>query len=59
MALMNGPCVGCSITDTVKNFVFQPITSAASNTEWFLFVGAILIAAYLWSRFLRHIEELL
>lgn len=56
---MNENCVGCGLISRVGQFIAQPITSTASNTEWILFVGAILIIAYLWSRIIRYVEELL
>ena len=56
---MNGStCSGCGLYSKASAFLAQPFTSAASNTEWVLFVGLILIAAFLWTRILRHIENL-
>jgi hypothetical protein len=52
-------CVGCGLITRIGNFLAQPVTSAASNTDWVLFVGAILIFAYLWSRVIHRIEQLL
>lgn len=56
---MNGQCVGCGLLSRVGNFLAQPFTSAANNTDWVLFVGLILIVAYLWSRVIHHFEELM
>lgn len=56
---MNNGCVGCGLITRLNNFLAQPFTSMASNTDWILFVGAIVIIAYLWSRIIRTIEELL
>lgn len=55
----NQSCAGCGLLTRVGNFLAQPITSAASNTDWILLVGAILIVGYLWSRVIRTMEELL
>lgn len=52
-------CAGCGLLTRVQAFLAQPFTSFASNTDWLLFVGAILIAAYLWSRVIKTLEELL
>lgn len=52
-------CAGCGLLTRVNQYLAQPFTSAASNTEWVLFVGVILIAAYLWSRVIHRIETLL
>lgn len=56
---MNNGCAGCGLLTRVNQFLAQPFTSFASNTDWILFVGAILIIAYLWSRVIHTIEELL
>jgi hypothetical protein len=52
-------CVGCGLLTRIGRFLAQPVTSAASNTDWVLFVGAILIFAYVWSRVIRRIDQLL
>lgn len=52
-------CSGCTLFQHTQNFLFQPFTTAASRTNWFLFVGLVLIAAFLWTRILRTIEELI
>lgn len=46
------PCGGCTLFQRVHGFIMQPFTSAASNTEWVLFIGLILIVVYLWARVL-------
>lgn len=54
---MPSTCIGCGLLSRVGKFLSSPITSTASNTEWWLFIGAILIVAYLWSRMLRLVTE--
>lgn len=51
-------CAGCSLWDRVNRYLMQPFTSAADNTEWVLFVGFVLIVAYLWSRIIRSIADM-
>jgi hypothetical protein len=52
-------CAGCGLMTRVSRFIMAPITSTASDTSWFLFVGLILIAVFLWTRILRDIRELM
>lgn len=51
-------CEGCTLYQRVHDYLMQPFTSAASQTEWVLFVGLIIIVAFLWTRILKTIEEL-
>lgn len=55
---MNGAS-GQGLFSRVQAFIFSSFTSAASTTNWFLFVGAILIAAYLWRYLLSEFEDLI
>ena len=52
-------CAGCSLFKRVSGFILEPINSAATNTSWVLFVGLVLIVAYLWTRVLRDIQSML
>lgn len=54
-----GGCETCTLFARSQSFLMQPFTTAASKTNWVLFVGLILIAAFLWTRVLRTIEELI
>jgi len=51
-------CYGCGLYSRASAFLAEPFTTAASKTEWVLFVGMILVAAYIWRDILKHIESL-
>ena len=52
-------CGTCGLLTKTNGFIVQPFTSLASNTSWFLLIGLILIAAYLWREILKHIESMI
>lgn len=55
--MQNNQCVGCGLLGRVGQFLTSPATSMASNTSWFLLIGLVLIAAYLWTRILNVMGE--
>lgn len=56
---MNNDCDQCGLMTKTHDFLVQPFTSAASNTNWFLFVGLIIIAAILWRHIILEFENLI
>jgi len=52
-------CAGCSLVQRVQRFLASPFHSTLSALDWFLIVGLILVASYVWSRVVRTIEKLL
>lgn len=46
-----------SILDDLKQTWRQPFRADMSSTDWFLFVGVLLIIMVLWRIILRHIVE--
>lgn len=46
-----------SIMDDLKQTWQQPFRADMSSTDWFLFVGVLLIIMILWRIILRHITE--
>lgn len=51
-------CSGCSLFHRVENYLMSPFSSVASNTEWVLFVGLIVLVAYLWAGVIRSIARM-
>ena len=41
----------------IKQWAAMPFSSQMSVTGWFLFLGLIIVIAYLWTRVLRHISD--
>jgi hypothetical protein len=44
-----------TITDNLASWWQQPFDARGSVVDWMLFVGLILIAAFLWSRVIARI----
>lgn len=40
----------------VNNWMAHPFNAQGTVLDWFLFLGVICIAAFLWSRVIREIE---
>jgi hypothetical protein len=55
---MSETCAQCGLLQQTQKFLAQPFTSAASNTSWVLFVGLVIIVAYLWRDIIKHIESM-
>jgi hypothetical protein len=46
-----------NIIDSVVTWFKRPFDSANNAVEWWLFVGLIIIAAWMWSVILRDVVE--
>ena len=53
---MNSQCQTCSFRQKISDFLWSPVTSHASTGNWFLFLGLVLVVAYLWHRVVKVME---
>lgn len=45
------------LIDSIKQWLAQPFQSGQSAGKWVLFVGLVIIAAFLWNTVLLHITK--
>lgn len=46
-----------NIINDVVSWFKQPFNSSGNAVSWVLFVGLVIIAAWMWSVILRHVAE--
>jgi hypothetical protein len=45
------------ITGRISSFLAQPFKANGTVLDWFLFLGVVIVAAFLWSRIISEIAK--